>query len=173
MNAPPLERSLPTVGLPDPSDPWPFAEERARAAMDKLPPIPELILENIFIRRIWLKNVGDCIHGHEHNFHHTTVVFTGAMRVTFTEPVKVLLSWAERIVSWPWRPWRNWGMKITKDSPTYDRDYYAPDFFLTRKGVRHKLAALEAYTQAGCFYSHHNAQGRVTLEYTGSMDAYR
>lgn len=97
---------------------------------------------NIYIRKMKLP-LGYIVPGHEHVFDHTTIVFTGAVRVK----------------------------AVTKEGQVIERDFYAPDSFLVKADVRHELTAIQENTEAWCVYSHRNAQGEIVQEYTGLWDA--
>lgn len=105
----------------------------------------ERVSGNIFIRPMSLPKVGDSIQGHKHNFDHTTIVFTGAVRVVATLP----------------------------DGLEIEREFTAPDSFLVKADVEHEITATANDTVAWCVYSHRTPQGEVTEEYTGFEDAYR
>lgn len=104
-------------------------------------PITEWISGNLFIRAHKLKK-GERIHGHKHNFDHTSIVFTGAVRVQADLPAGV-----------------------------DERDFVAPAHCLIRKQTLHEIEALED-TDFWCVYSHRDPQGRVTQEYDGWPPAY-
>ena len=99
---------------------------------------PEWISGNIFIRPHVLEK-NDVIAGHSHNFDHTSIVFTGSVRVIAT------LQNGERI----------------------ERVFESPSHFLVRAGVEHRIESLEDHTQFWCVYSHREPQGRITQVYTG------
>lgn len=96
---------------------------------------------NIYIRKMKLQK-GDVVEGHEHCFDHTTIVFQGSIRVE----------------------------AVTQDGRKIDRVFVAPDSFLVKSEVRHKIIALEN-GESWCVYSHRNAQGEIVQEYTGLWDA--
>lgn len=105
----------------------------------------ERISGNIFIRPSGVLAKGATIDGHTHNFHHTTIVFAGSVRVEATTP----------------------------DGRTISRDFKAPDSFLVLKDVAHRITALEDGTVYWCVYAHRTPEGEVTQEYAGYEDAYR
>lgn len=105
----------------------------------------ERVSGNIFIRPMPLPAAGDRIHGHRHNFDHTTIVFAGSVRVVATTP----------------------------DGRALDREFRAPASFLVRAEVEHEITALEDGTIAWCVYSHRTPQGEVVQEYTGWAGAYQ
>ena len=104
----------------------------------------EWVSGNIFIRPSGVLQAGEGPDGHAHNFDHTTIVFTGAVRVVATLPN---------------------GAKI-------ERDFEAPGHFLVRADVRHDIKALRDGTQFWCVYSHRNPQGDVVQHFDGWGDAY-
>lgn len=104
----------------------------------------EWVSGNIFIRKNRLEAVGDACHGHRHNFDHTTIVFTGAVRVKATLP----------------------------DGQVIVRDFKAPAHMLIKAEVVHELTALEPHSEFWCVYSHRTPQGEVTEAATGWEDAY-
>ncbi len=104
----------------------------------------EWVSGNIFIRPNVLEHQGQVNKGHTHNFDHTTIVFTGAVRVTCTTP----------------------------DGREYTQDYHAPAHFLVKANYSHRIEALEDKTVYWCVYSHRNAQGDVIEQNPGWMGAY-
>lgn len=99
---------------------------------------------NIFIRSNRLEKAGDKTDGHTHNFDHTTIVFTGGIRITAKLPN------GEQVV----------------------REATAPAHFLIRADVHHEIVALQDGTQYWCVYSHRNHQGDVVQDYDGWREAY-
>lgn len=100
---------------------------------------------NIFIRKMIGEKAGDLMaDGHEHNFDHTTIVFTGSVHVEARHP----------------------------DGRVFQLDCKAPDSFLVKKDVHHKITATAENTEAWCVYSHRTPQGDVVQEYTGWEKAY-
>jgi len=99
---------------------------------------------NVFIRPNTLKIAGEFTDGHEHNFDHTTIVFTGSVRVEAVYP----------------------------DGKTRTQEFYAPAHFLVKAHAHHKIIALEDNTVFWCVYSHRNAQGEVTTQNIGWTAAY-
>ena len=99
---------------------------------------------NIYIRRVRLAKAGDVLHGHTHNFDHTTIVFTGAVHVHAT----------------------------CEAGCNKKQDFAAPSHFLVRKDWRHEITALVDGTEFWCVYSHRDPQGNVVQEYTGWSDAH-
>lgn len=106
---------------------------------------PEWVSGNIFIRRNALPAVGDRVDGHRHSFDHTTIVFSGAVRVKAKLP----------------------------DGQVLERDFEAPAHFLVRADVEHEITATQPQTVFWCVYSHRDPQGRITQQFTGWEDAYR
>jgi quercetin dioxygenase-like cupin family protein len=107
-------------------------------------PSVERISGNIFIRPNRLAKAGDFTRGHKHNFDHTTIVFSGAVRVKAT----------------------------LVDGKVLEREFHAPDYFLVRAGVEHEITATEDGTEYWCVYSHRTPQGEVTQVDTGWEEAY-
>lgn len=99
---------------------------------------------NIYIRKNELKNVGDRVGGHKHNFDHTTIVFTGAVHVRAVCP----------------------------DGRVIEQDFHAPTHFLVKAEVKHEITALEDGTEFWCVYSHRTPQGEVVEEFNGWSEAY-
>lgn len=110
----------------------------------------EWVSGNIFIRPMSLHQVGESIDGHTHNFDHTTVVFSGAVRIEAT-----LLD----------------GSQIVREFKSPRWDYGGPSHALIKADVTHKLIATEPNTILWCVYSHRNAQGDVVLKYEGWDEA--
>lgn len=105
----------------------------------------EWVSGNVFIRPNKLPAIGDAVDGHTHNFDHTTIVFTGAVKVTATTP----------------------------DGRVIERDFNAPSHFLVKAEVTHRIVATEPGTEFWCVYAHRTPQGDVVQEYSGWPDAYR
>lgn len=104
----------------------------------------EWVSGNIFIRANTLENVGDATQGHEHHFDHTTVVFTGGVKVTCKTP----------------------------DGKEFIQEFHAPAHFLVKANYHHLIEAIEPNTIYWCVYSHRNAQGEVTEQFVGWRGAY-
>ena len=105
----------------------------------------EWVSGNVYIRPNVLPEVGSMVDGHTHNFDHTTIVFTGSVKVTATLP----------------------------DGSVQEGEFIAPAHFLVRADVMHRIVATAPGTQFWCVYSHHTPQGDVVQEYTGWPEAYR
>jgi len=111
----------------------------------------EWVSGNIFIRPMRLMKAGDSIQGHTHNFDHTTIVFSGAVRIEATLPD---------------------GTKIDRVFKSPRPDWAGVSHALIKAEVTHKITALEGNTIAWCVYAHRDAQGEVWQEYNGWQDAY-
>jgi quercetin dioxygenase-like cupin family protein len=105
----------------------------------------ERVSGNVIIRPSGVLKAGDRVAGHAHHFDHTTIVFSGSVRVEATLP----------------------------DGRTLDRVFKAPDSFLVRADVGHAITALEDGTVYWCVYSHRTPQGEVAETYTGWDHAYQ
>lgn len=105
---------------------------------------PEWVSGNVFIRPNKLTEAGDVIHGHKHNFDHTTIVFTGAVHVRAVLP----------------------------DGSVREGDFAAPSHFLVRKDVEHEITATADGTEVWCVYSHTTPQGTISQVYDGWLVAY-
>lgn len=103
----------------------------------------EWVSGNVFIRPHRL-NKGEAMDGHKHNFDHTTIVFTGSVRVEATLP----------------------------DGDVVVRQFTAPSHFLVRAEVTHRIESLEKGTQIWCVYSHRNPQGEIVQDYDGWEESY-
>jgi CRP-like cAMP-binding protein len=103
----------------------------------------EQVSGNIFLRKHAL-NAGDVIDGHKHNFDHTSIVFSGAVRVVARTP----------------------------DGRDIVQEFQAPAHFLVRAEVTHEITALVP-TEFWCVYAHRDPQGRITQEVTGWLPAYQ
>lgn len=99
---------------------------------------------NIYIRPNVMEKAGEVIHGHAHRFDHTSIVFTGAVRVK----AKLL------------------------DGRTIEQDFTAPAHFLVLAGVEHEITALEDGTTFWCVYAHRTPQGEVVQRHIGWQGAY-
>lgn len=103
---------------------------------------------NIFIREMRFPKAGAVVHGHAHNFDHTTYVARGSVRVERLAPDGTV----ERIV-----------VKRAGDGFNW---------LLIQAGVIHRLTALEDESMAHCIYSHRTPQGDVVVEHDGWSEAY-
>ena len=106
----------------------------------------EIKTGNVFIRKNGPMEVGQHCIGHEHNFDHVTICFTGALRIVRD----------------------GFAMEIKSPRVGYD----GPSHVLIKAGVRHEIKALEPDTIFWCVYSHRNPQGEVVVQYEGFDDAY-
>lgn len=109
----------------------------------------EWVSGNLFIRPNRLDKAGDATVGHKHNFDHTTIVFSGSVRVKARLPNGQVIE-------------RDFG-----DGPSCFGRY-----FLVKADVEHEITALVNHTEYWCVYSHRTAQGDVTQVRTGWDDAY-
>lgn len=105
----------------------------------------EWISGNIFIRTNPLPKAGNAVHGHKHNFDHTSIIFKGAVHVKAKLP----------------------------NGTVVERDFYAPAHVLIRADVEHEITALVDDTEFWCVYSHRTPQGDVQLVYDGWNEAYQ
>lgn len=114
----------------------------------------EWVSGNVFIRVNPLKNIGDKVEGHKHNFDHTTIVFTGAVHVKAVLP----------------------------DGSVREGDFVAPSHFLVRKDVEHEIVAVQPNTVFWCVYSHQRPQAsaseindgwEISQTYDGHMESYQ
>ena len=99
---------------------------------------------NIFIRPVTLAKAGDVMDGHEHEFDHTTIVFTGRVHIHAT----------------------------CKEGCDKEGEFSAPSHALIRKDWRHTITALEDNTVFWCVYSHTTPQGEISQVYDGWAPAY-
>jgi len=99
---------------------------------------------NIYIRK-WIMTGGENIETHEHNFDHTTMVFTGSVIATTK----------------------------TISGDVVEQRIDAPGHLLIKKGVKHKFLALSDDTQLWCLFSHRDDQGEVTQECRCFSEPYR
>ena len=104
----------------------------------------EFVSGNILIRPNTLATKGEKLPGHAHGFDHTTIVFSGAVRVKAAFP----------------------------DGRIVEQDFTAPSHFLVKADVEHEIEALENETVVWCVYSHRTPQGEVIQENIGWMPAY-
>lgn len=114
----------------------------------------ERALGNIFIRKMKFKNAGDVMDGHAHNFDHTTIIFTGSVKVEFKRPDG---STGEKIFHAP-----------TKGEPVE----HGQGYVLIRKDTEHKITALEDFTEAWCVFAHRDEHGELVDEFNGQNKAY-
>ena len=100
---------------------------------------------NIFIRPMRQEEAGKLLaDGHEHNFDHTFILFTGRARIEATLP----------------------------DGRVIVEELTAPAHRLIRRDVHHKITATAPFTEGWCVYAHRTPQGEVSQTYTGWMGAY-
>lgn len=104
----------------------------------------ELNSGNIFIRKMRGKAGQKLCPRHQHNFDHTTIVFTGAVRAKKWSPEGKLM---------------------------YDRQMAAPHHFLIEADHEHEFWAVTD-SEVWCVYSHRSPQGDVVQDYNGWEDAY-
>lgn len=105
----------------------------------------EYVSGNIFIRPVKLPAKGDKIHGHKHNFDHTTFVTKGSVHVRAT----------------------------CDEGCEKEQDFKAGQHFLVLANWEHEITALEDNVEFSCIYSHRTPQGEVVLEKTGWEEAYK
>ena len=111
----------------------------------------EWVSGGILIRPMGIMKSGQVVASHKHNFDHTTIVFTGAVRIRAVLPDGTEI---DRIFK---SPRANWG---------------GPSHALIRAGVEHEITALEDNTVPWCVYSHRDPQGEIVQQYNGWRDAY-
>jgi hypothetical protein len=99
---------------------------------------------NVFIRSNRLAKAGEQTVGHTHNFDHTTIIFTGGIRIKAKLPN---------------------GTEIVREAT-------APAHFLIRAEVAHEITALADNTEYWCVYSHRDHQGEIVQVYDGWAEAY-
>jgi L-ascorbate metabolism protein UlaG (beta-lactamase superfamily) len=105
----------------------------------------EWVSGNIFIRTaMQMADAGTVNPGHTHQFDHTSIVFTGSVRVNATLP----------------------------DGRRIERDFQAPAHFLVKAEVEHEITALEDGTTLWCVYSHRTPKGDVVQDYNGWRNSY-
>lgn len=104
----------------------------------------EWVSGNIFVRPNVMLTAGDIVNGHAHNFDHTTIVFSGAIRIKRT----------------------------LADGKEQSQEIAAPGHCLILAGVEHEITALLDNTVFWCVYAHREPQGEVAQEVTGWHEAY-
>jgi hypothetical protein len=104
---------------------------------------------NIFLRRVQLAKAGDVLHGHTHNFDHTTFVVRGAVRVVAT---------------------CEGGCMKPKVQDFGEGQEFR--HFLVQKHWTHEITALTDDVEFYCIYSHRTPQGDVVQDATGWREAY-
>ncbi len=163
----------------------------------------EWVSGNIFVRPNELKNVGDCVQGHAHNFDHTTFFLRGWCIVRqrnntvnsvmqFCSPEYralrgLQLKYEPNLVKIPVR-----GPDIinSEGKPMFNIYFInigdpilegfevieltaTQNFALIEAGVEHELFSLADNSDFNCVYSHREPQGDIALEYTGFEKAYQ
>lgn len=98
---------------------------------------------NIYIRPNSMTE-GQCVHGHTHNFDHTTIFFKGSFFVR---------------------------AKLV-DGSVVERTFTAPAHCLIKADVEHEITALEDNSEFWCVYSHRTPQGDIVQQFTGWVDSY-
>lgn len=105
----------------------------------------EFVSGNVYIRQIPMPKKGMIIHGHTHNFDHTTIIFKGSVHIKAELP----------------------------NGKIIDKDFKSPSYCLIRAEVKHEITSLEDNTEFWCVYSHRTPKGEVSIEYNGYDEAYR
>ena len=121
----------------------------------------EWVSGNNFFRPNPLARAGDKVHGHKHNFDHTTIVLTGAVRVRAVCP-------DGRVIEGDF--YSREYQKAHRDR--FPADNPAPSHFLVVAEVEHEITALVDETEFWCVYAHREPQGDVVQHYTGWGPAY-
>lgn len=103
----------------------------------------EFISGNIFVREMAFEKAGNVVHGHTHNFDHTTYVARGALRFEQLDGEGSVV----RSVDKRSTKGRNW--------------------VLIKAGACHRITALEDHSMGHCIYSHRDPQGEVVQEWAG------
>ena len=104
----------------------------------------EFVSGNIMIRPMILEKAGSVVQGHKHTFDHTSIVFTGSVRVKAVLP----------------------------NGRALEQDFSKASHFLVLAGVEHEITALEDGTIVWCVYSHRDPQGDVIQQHIGWSPAY-
>lgn len=122
----------------------------------------EWVSGNIFIRPCVMAK-GQVIHGHKHNFHHTSIVFTGAVNVKITrqnldmpEEQKAQAKDFFKKIGVEWMP--------PPDQDIREQEFRAPAHFLVSAGIEHEITALEDNTVFWCVYSHRDPQSHEVVQ---------
>lgn len=115
----------------------------------------EWVSGNVFIRPIALAKAGEKMDGHTHNFDHTTIVFTGAVRVVKRRPTNQMDASGRPI------------MVVVSE-----KNLKAPASILIEANAHHEITAIENNSVLWCVYSHRDPQGDVVQEYNGWQAAY-
>ena len=111
----------------------------------------EWIAGNLFIRPHTMKDKGERIETHKHNFDHLTVVFKGSVHIKAKLPQ---------------------GQEIESDfsAPGHPNGYSS--HAVIKAGVEHEITALEPDTVFWCIYAHNTPQGTISQVYDGWHQAY-
>jgi len=106
----------------------------------------EQVSGNIYIRPCLLSKKGDKVQGHEHNFDHTTIFFSGSFHVKFYDP---------------------------ETGESREMDFAAPDFLLIKKNIHHEISSTsEGESIFWCVYSHRDPNGEVVQEFSNRLESY-
>jgi hypothetical protein len=106
----------------------------------------EQVSGNIYIRPCLLSKKGDSVQGHEHNFDHTTIFFSGSFHVKTYDP---------------------------GTDTRQEMDFTAPDFMLIKKHVHHEIISTsEGESIFWCVYSHRDPNGEVVQEFNHRQESY-
>ena len=108
----------------------------------------EYVSGNIFIREMRFPRAGDVVHGHAHDFDHTTYVTRGSIQIERLGPDGKV----ERSV-----------VKRASDGHNW---------ILIKSGVWHRLTALEDDSMGHCIYAHRDPQGEIVQAYDGWTPGY-
>lgn len=124
----------------------------------------EYVSGNIFIREMEFPQRGDVVHGHTHNFDHTTYVVRGALQIESLREVKpAVLDDSGQLVELAQYETIRTVVKRASDGHNW---------VLIRAGVCHRLTALEDRSMGHCIYSHRNGQSEIVQEYDGWTHGY-
>jgi len=130
----------------------------------------EWISGNIFIRRNVLPKIGDATNGHGHNFDHTTIVFSGRVRVVAREPdvtKQAATPSGDLIFDKTGSPiYFTVPGKVIADREFGDGSPFGRHF-LVKAGVWHDITAMMDATEYWCVYAHREPQADASAVNTG------
>lgn len=108
----------------------------------------EFVSGNVYIREMRFDKAGDQVHGHAHNFDHTTYVAAGALRIEELATDGAVFRSVEKRAT----DGRNW--------------------VLIKAGTMHRITSLMDGSLGHCIYSHRSPMGDVVEHYDGWPPAY-